>query len=1050
MPNFGADQPRQFVLDSSRQNNAAPGRFYQDNNRYVVDVMLYDNSVPVTIPAGVDITIGVRLNKPNSIVYVLDKNHPDFAKVVTYAPDTNVVRVDKWDAMVEQAGDMLFAITIGGISSYTAIYHVDENKMRGKTVYHNPVGTDTLAKSDLSNVSDDNFKKKALNSNFLQNDMSNVDASSFDEKVKNTSIAKQVGVNAKNIAMALDAGYFDTELKRNASFQALANGSHPTTASLTPAEIKSLFFANRYEETDSVDLTNKIYADPKVLYLAFQLTRDNQVINQVLPPVSNDQIIMIDLIRAKNVVGGKIVFTAYQNDKLNGFSAPVEVSDEGHVGYWLPVDNEQSYDFFSNAKTQAYAMTFSDEKGNISLGAKEVVFEKATIEEDSNGVIHVKPDAPTDPQNGLSFADGLTGKSFTPKKVASLDKSVRIAALDADTADFSVDIPNIAEGVFAKLGNPVNVNTNYHDNRPYYSAAWKYTKQYIREDMLNKSWTIQDGSMIDPLISGGSTVRLGMHMKTLNKAVATEKGYVRLKVVDALTRDILVADDGFPMAVQRDYEAGDAIKPEFMVRSLTVTSQVNVAFEIECSFPNQIIVLDPASCIYIQVIDSENVTGIAEMMFTQHTGIVIDAASRYYGFNWMNLAASLTKTKGEVEFDAGDTEEMGNGLFLTFLQKAKCKIENNQLIVSDDGTNIPVFCIGQIADRKDTASLILKNLLVKVRLQNKNNAYVYALMKWTKEEDATLPILTGYQNDQPEFADGWVKVADRAIPEDAISDVHEDTNAFTVPVGTEQFAVILYPLVNQIPTTLVLEDFEVDVNPAFTLHYVNTTFDANQRNLGFDDHTYQSVSKTPSGYSALRYTINSADTKLPFGIVSGGPDIVNDRSWFTGSQHWEVEGDGVFKKAGRVKLVYSGLMYCGEGVGANSTSTCEFWLSKKQPDGSFVEIPGSRYTFVNEKSFSGAKHISSKEITFDVNADDVIRVYGKSSIDDGCYLQSGQDGSALLQLDIEYEEIVEVDKRVLDVIASSKDVVIMQGGLAVTDKKLVYDADKKEFTVVDK
>lgn len=81
-------------------------------------------------------------------------------------------------------------------------------------------------------------------------------------------------------------------------------------------------------------------------------------------------------------------------------------------------------------------------------------------------------------------------------------------------------------------------------------------------------------------------------------------------------------------------------------------------------------------------------------------------------------------------------------------------ISDNKLTIMGDGVSIPVFHVGQIFTKQSTKDLLLKNLATTVKIQDKNNAFNYALFKWTKDTEATLPILTGYQNDQPIFADG--------------------------------------------------------------------------------------------------------------------------------------------------------------------------------------------------------------------------------------------------------------------------------------------------------
>nr|DAV38769.1 MAG TPA: hypothetical protein [Caudoviricetes sp.] len=103
MADFGAIQPRQFIMDSSRVNGATLGEFHQNNNRYLCTLELFDHSVPVSIPAGADIAIKCKAYNSNT-VYVIDKNNPDFASKVSFTPGENKIMVDRWGAMVSISG----------------------------------------------------------------------------------------------------------------------------------------------------------------------------------------------------------------------------------------------------------------------------------------------------------------------------------------------------------------------------------------------------------------------------------------------------------------------------------------------------------------------------------------------------------------------------------------------------------------------------------------------------------------------------------------------------------------------------------------------------------------------------------------------------------------------------------------------------------------------------------------------------------------------------------------------------------------------------------
>lgn len=1019
MADFGAIQPRQFIMDSSRQNGATLGEFHQNNNRYLCTLELFDHSVPVTIPQGSDISIKCKKVGTNT-VYVLDSSNPDFSSKVSFTPGENKITVDRWAAMVAQDGQILLGVDINGMSTYTVTYTVDKDLIQGTQVIHSETPVAGFVKTDLSNMDSVALKNLLKKLSFAQNDLADVDLQKLSEKVSNTDVGKEISINTKAIGAYDNPKAFNERLNQNAAFIALSKGLHPAVSGLTPEEIKSLFYANRYEETTSVDLTKEPFKDPKVLYLAFQFTSNNQTITQVLPPVSNDQIIMVELIRPKGVQGGKVVFTSASGDLINGTSEPRTLTEDRYNGFWLPVDNETSYDWFGVEQVQQFALSVTDDKNNAVLGVKSLNFKKATLEDDGEGSVTVIPDG----EEGTSFVDGILGKEFVPKKVQSLDKTVRIAQFSPGVADFSVDLPHIKEGIFATLGYSEPINTNFHDQRPYFIPRYSHTQRYIGVDLQDKGFTIQDGSTEDPNITGGAAYHFGMWFEPEGSAIATNDGYIELKVIDLMTKQYLVQSDGNVAAVRVEYKNGDKIKPELLIGTCIAKGQQKIAFEIDASFGDQIISASPYTAMFIQQVDKNAGTGLAELFFSNYIGYTIKGADRYYGYNLMNFAAALTKTKGVETLPAGQHELMGNGMFISAGSGSSINvaISDNKLTVMGDGVSIPVFHVGQIFSKLSSYELRLKALATTVKIQDKNNAFVYSLMKWTKDSEATLPILTRYQNDQPIFADGWVQVDKKFISEDAVSGIHTDSNAFTVPDDAKQIALIIYPAVSQIPTTMILADFEADVTPEFSVPTISSAFPVQEYHLKYFDYLYKSRVLTDPKYMGLRYTGNTADTKLPFGIVSGGDGkLVNDRSWNTSGNTWDFEGDGLFKSDGTVTFSYDiPSVYCGESVPDNGTSACEIWLGKKQPDGSFTEVPGSKVAFVVSKDYKGAKHISSGKFSVDVKSGDSFRLLFKADIDDGVYIQSGDNGIPLLQITADFNELEPIDQRIVDLINSKK------------------------------
>lgn len=419
MSKFDADQPRQFVLDSSRQNPSVPGKFQQDNNRYVLEVMLYDNSIPVELPEDVDISVCIRATKPNSTIYVMDKNVPEFSNIVSYEPGTNVVKVNKWAAMVETAGQIMFAVTVGGVSTYTALYSVDENKMRGPRSYHNATPVLVLAKADLTNVSDEDFAKKAKTNKILFADLSNIDVERLAAKMAVTSIGKTVGEHTNALRAMADP---TKAIQDNRRYWAVKSMIENVYLCMSSDEVFKMMDENRYEVMDSVDFAAKPYSDAKILHIVYQLSGDDQVIKQVLPAVASEKVLVIEIIRAKNVTGGHVEFTANVNDRIEYYGAMMVVSEDGYTGYFQPNANNNVYEFHSHFETQPYAMVVRDRFGQQVDGVSTVSFDNAEIVSVSNGhvVLHVDVPDISVVQNGVEMVDkklvyDIDKKEFTVK-----------------------------------------------------------------------------------------------------------------------------------------------------------------------------------------------------------------------------------------------------------------------------------------------------------------------------------------------------------------------------------------------------------------------------------------------------------------------------------------------------------------------------------------------------------------------------------------------------------------------------------------------------------
>lgn len=888
----------------------------------------------------------------------------------------------------------------------------------GKILQQNSQAIGTKANADLSNVSNED-----LDSLLVQTDM-----------------GKQILDNTKQVQTKLDTDMgnvntllFSREMKLTGAYQDLAN--RPSGQGRTAEQIKALFEANRFEEQAAVDFSDPQFSST-TLYMAYQFTTNNQTITQELPSVADGQIIMVEALLSSGITNPTLTFTAKAGDNIQGSSTPFSISGKsGYLGYFIPLQNENAWQFIPHEISHEFSLAVSDDKSNVHIGINSIEFEKATVTEDG-GILKVTPDASTG-GGAITFTE-IDGKTFTSDKITSMDKSVNIHNFNG-AADLSVQIAGGLDGVFAKLLYPEPLNTDFHNQRPYFGDRYENYGTYLDYDMQDKSFTVQDGLIgDDPNISGGSNFRCGFFIEFEGEEVASEDGYVELKAVDTTTGDYLLDDDGNPIAVRHDYKAGSILKREILVASFKAKGQQKIAFEPDVSFGRQILTLSDNSCVYIQAVNKKYNTGMAELIFQQHTGYDIEVHHKYYGINFMNFAAALVKDVPEQEI-SDYNEMMGNNLFLSIKGKAKAKIENYQLIIQDNGTDLPVFSVGKLLTQRETKTLWNKNLFATVKITDKKNAFDYSLMQWSGDGEPVFPILTGYQNEQPIFAAGWTRVQNKFIPEDVVSGVHTDTNAFTVPADAKQVAMMIYPHDSAIPTVLQLNDFEIDIRPAFTESYIGKLTHESEHHLEYVDYAYKSVVAVPNGYSSYRYTVNDTPTKIPVGVFSGGDGkIYNDNAWSDAgsSDPNKTQGDAKFKADGNVKsLTYS------VRIGNETATENDVILWWQKVGGS--EVPNSRYIGKIAANSSVLKTIDGPEFSFDAVTGESYRLMAQSNIKDGFFIESKIRAYPLIEVIYDFDELTEREKQLAEKITAIDDELVITQAALDKDAYIQLDWDSK-------
>lgn len=353
----------------------------------------------------------------------------------------------------------------------------------------------------------------------------------------------------------------------------------------------------------------------------------------------------------------------------------------------------------------------------------------------------------------------------------------------------------------------------------------------------------------------------------------------------------------------------------------------------------------------------------------------------------------------------GASKNLSNVDAKDFEKKAKVSISNNQLIVKDNNKDLPVFSLFKRYNRFDTFVCRGKNYKATVKITDKQNAFVVALMKYTGSENvAPTPELVSYNNDQPQFNAGW-SISDKLfISEDAVSGIHEATKTFVVPTDAKEFAVIIFPNASQIPTTMVLNDFEGDITPWFNRMVITDSSHISEKYLEYQKDYAKFVVMTPAGDASYRYTYNKIAGNIPLGIKKGLALVSNNNAWADpgASDPNKVQGDLLAEADGVITIQYSGQAY-------NETSTmneANFWAAKVAPDGALTEVPNSRYSTTIEANRKIAKSIQSKSISFPIQQGESVRFLANSNIDDGFYLQSGTDGKPLFEVVVNFKEMV--------------------------------------------
>lgn len=72
---------------------------------------------------------------------------------------------------------------------------------------------------------------------------------------------------------------------------------------------------------------------------------NNQTIQQTLPPVSDNRIIILELIQEPGAANYKAIISPAAGESIDGANTPITVTSNGIAGIFLPIQNENTWDF---------------------------------------------------------------------------------------------------------------------------------------------------------------------------------------------------------------------------------------------------------------------------------------------------------------------------------------------------------------------------------------------------------------------------------------------------------------------------------------------------------------------------------------------------------------------------------------------------------------------------------------------------------------------------------------------------------------------------------
>lgn len=578
-----------------------------------------------------------------------------------------------------------------------------------------------------------------------------------------------------------------------------------------------------------------------------------------------------------------------------------------------------------------------------------------------------------------------------------------------------------ADGYLAYIGYPIEIIAqpeaeNYHAKGKLWPTDLVVDSQgtSIATNKAQKTVGIQEGDNLDPNVTGGADFLVAYRISLAG--TAPDEGRVRIYLAQGQqfdeSSDIVVDVNGQALAAEKHYKAGDTLGDIEVVGVLNAKGLTNLTMHVVHTFTSDNIMINERakgiSGIMVQALDENSKTGQALVQYELDTRQIIEFSREWLGKERMSFASVVNHNSKRQTGAAGQGISLADGLHFYNPHPAATEVKDGQLIISDDGSNICDFSLGKFFGTSETVALRGKQVDVTLEINNSTNGWNLYLLKWTGAPDKYTKELykTRDGGGMPIWEDGWGVSDVKFISEDVTSGTHAVTKTFTVPQDANNYAVIIAPVEAEIPMTLKVSKFDLDVVNPFYMYEMYQSNKLDEVHLRASEEFFETTQDN-QGLGGLRYTINTAANGLPMPcgkIHKGRADITLDDTVNV------VAGSGASGGEGALKFMAEGTatvntelrIWSEQAKGTNSVAT--FWWVIIAANGAESKIIKSETSF-NIPGGSQAVY-TMKPFELLVAPGDRIALKASTDKADGAFLESVTPSKPMVDVKINFKELL--------------------------------------------